>query len=67
VVDKPDKIVLSKEELAQLQRKLRTMSLTGLSDFYRAAYHRCRLEGYAIPPARAIQELVQAWKAIRKG
>ena len=67
LVEKPDKIVLSKEELSQLQRKLQTMSLTGLYDYYRAAYHRCRLEGYAIPPARAIQELVQAWKAIRKG
>jgi hypothetical protein len=66
-VEKSDKIVLSKEELNQLHRKLSTMSVTGLYDFYRAAYHRCRLEGYALPPARAIQELVQAWKAIRKG
>jgi hypothetical protein len=66
-VEKPDKAVLSKEELSQLQRKLHTMSLTGLYDFYRSAYYRCRLEGYAILPARAIQELVQAWKAIRKG
>jgi hypothetical protein len=43
------------------------MSLTGLCDYYRAAYYRCRLEGYSIPSARAIQELVQTWKAIRKG
>jgi hypothetical protein len=65
-VENPDKIVLSKEELNQLQRKLRTMSMTGVYDYYRAAYHRCRIEGYSIPSARAIQELVQAWKAIRK-
>ena len=65
-VETPDKIALSQEELSQLRRKLQTMSLTGLYDFYRAAYYRCRLEGNAIPPTRAIQELVQAWKAIRK-
>lgn len=65
-MEKPDKIVLSEEELNLLRRKLSTMSLTALYDFYRAAYHRCRIEGYAIPPASAIQELVQAWKAIRK-
>jgi hypothetical protein len=59
-VEKPDKTLLSREELSQLQRKLQMMSLTGLNDFYHAAYHRCRLEGYSIPPARAIQELVQA-------
>jgi hypothetical protein len=59
-------MVLSREELYHLQRKLQTMSITGLYDYYRAAYHRCRIEGYAIPPARAIQELVQAWKATRK-
>jgi len=42
------------------------MSITGLQDFYRAAYYRCRLETATVPPARAIQELVQAWKALRK-
>lgn len=41
------------------------MSLTALEDFYRAAYYRCRLESAGIPPARSIQELVQAWKALR--
>jgi hypothetical protein len=66
-VEKPDEIALSREELNQLQRKLSSMSVTALYDFYRAAYHRCRLEGYSLPPARAIQELVQAWKAMRKG
>lgn len=58
--------MLSEAELQQLRRKLSTMSVTALGDFYRAAYYRCRLEGYAVPPARAIQELVQAWKALRK-
>jgi len=65
-VEKPDKIVLSKEELVHLQQKLQMMSVTGLSDFYRAAYHRCRREGYSVPPARALLELIPAWKAKRK-
>jgi hypothetical protein len=42
------------------------MSITGLQDFYRAAYYRCHLDSATIPSARAIQELVQAWKALRK-
>jgi hypothetical protein len=41
------------------------MSVTGLQDFYRAAYYRCRLENEGVPPVRAIQELVHAWKAMR--
>ena len=56
---------LSVDELIELRKKLSTMSVTGLQDFYRAAYYRCRLENEGVPPARAIQELVQAWKAMR--
>jgi hypothetical protein len=67
VARRPDvqKPVISREELAELQRKLSTMSVTAIQDFYRAAYYRCRLENDGLPPARAIQELVQAWKAMR--
>jgi hypothetical protein len=61
-----DKDVLSKDELAALQRKLTSMSVTGLHDFYFAAHYRCRLEQGKIPSARAVQELVQAWKAMRR-
>jgi hypothetical protein len=56
---------MSREELVELQRRLSTMSVTGIQDFYRAAYYRCRLENDGVPTARAIQELVQAWKAMR--
>ena len=56
---------MSREELIELQRKLSTMSVTGIQDFSRAAYYRCRLENDGVPTARAIQELVQAWKAMR--
>jgi hypothetical protein len=60
------KDVLSRDDLAELQQKLSRMSVTGLQDFYRTAYFRCRLEGERLPQARAIQELVQAWKQMRK-
>jgi len=56
---------LSVDELIALRKKLGTMSVTDIQDFDRAAYYRCRLENEGVPPARAIQELVQAWKAMR--
>lgn len=56
----------SKQELADLQRKLSTMSMTGITDFYAAAYWRCQIKEGKPPEARHIQELVQAWKEIRK-
>jgi hypothetical protein len=67
VAKRPDiqKPIMSREELVEFQRRLSTMSVTGIQDFYRAAYYRCRLENDGVPPARAIQELVQAWKAMR--
>ena len=62
-----EKDILSKDELDELLKKLAAMSLTGLHDFYFAAHYRCRLEEGKIPNARAIQELVQAWKVMRRG
>jgi hypothetical protein len=68
VAKRPDvsKPVLSKDDLAELQRKLSTMSVTGLRDFYHAAHYRCRLQDGSTPLARDIQELVQAWKEMRR-
>jgi hypothetical protein len=57
---------LTKADLAELQRKLATMSVTAVRDFYFAAYVRCKFEGDKVPAARSIQELVQAWKEMRK-
>ena len=50
---------------AELRKKLSTMSITAVMDAYRSAYFRCKLEGDKVPPARAIQTLVQAWKEMR--
>ena len=47
-------------QLAELRRKLSTMSVTAVKDAYQSAYFQCKLEGDKVPPARAIQTLVQA-------
>jgi hypothetical protein len=67
VAKRPDfaKQVLSREDLAELQRRLSQMSVTAVQDFYRTAYLSCRLEEERFPSARSVQELVQAWKQMR--
>jgi hypothetical protein len=57
---------LTKQDIEEIRRKLATMSVTGVKDFYTAAYFECRLNGDRIPAARAIQRLVQAWRELRK-
>jgi hypothetical protein len=61
----PQNDVLNFEELAALRRRLSTMSMTALHDFYFAAYLHCRPENGSLPTARQIQELVQAWKQLQ--
>ena len=58
--------VLSRKELAELQRRLSMMSQTAVQDFYQSAHFVCRIGPGHFPTARAIQELVQAWKQMRK-
>jgi hypothetical protein len=58
--------VLSKDELAALQKQLASMSVTALHDFYFAAHFRCKYEHGKLPSPKAIQELVTAWKVLRK-
>ena len=61
----PDEI-LTRKELVELQQRLSMMSTTAVEDFYRIAYNVCRIGPGHFPSARAIQELVQAWKQMRK-
>jgi hypothetical protein len=42
------------------------MSVIAVQDFYRTAYLTCRLDDDHFPSARSIQELVQAWKQMRR-
>ena len=56
---------LTTVQLAELRKKLATMSITAVMDAYRSAYFQCKLEGDKAPSARAIQTLVQVWKEMR--
>ena len=63
---RPPDEVLTKNDLAELQRRLSMMSVTAVQDFYQSAHMVCRIGSGHFPSARAIQELVQAWKQMRK-
>jgi len=58
--------VLSREDLKALQQRLANSSLLEVEAFYRSAHHRCTLQPVALPSPQSIQELVQAWKVLRK-
>ena len=58
--------VLTKEQLQEVRRKLAEMSGTAIHDFYRSAHYRTQWKQDRLPPPRAIQELVQAWKQLRR-
>lgn len=58
---------LSREQLESLRRRLSEMSMTALFDAYYAAWTRCKMERDGRPPrARFVQELVTAWRVLRK-
>jgi hypothetical protein len=58
--------VLSRTELYELQQRLAHLSVPAVEEFYRGAHARCSLQPHSLPSPRTIQELVQAWKLLRK-
>lgn len=58
--------VLSATEVSELRRRLAAMKEHEIKSFYRSAHFRCELHEIRLPSARSIQELVQAWKVLRK-
>lgn len=58
--------VLTRQELNALAQRLTESNLSGIESFYRSAHHKCSLQPRWLPSPRCIQELVQAWKALRK-
>jgi hypothetical protein len=59
--------VWSAEDLKEISRNLAVLSEHAVRDFYQDAYRRCRIiNSSTFPSARAVQELVQAWKQLRK-
>ena len=60
----PSQEQLTPAELEELRRKLESMPQHELEIFYKASHNACALR-MRVPSPRLIQELVQAWKALR--
>jgi hypothetical protein len=58
--------ILSREDLIQFQRHLSMLSVPGVEGVYQTAHEDCRYDGKKLPPAAAIQQLVAAWKVLRR-
>jgi hypothetical protein len=59
--------VLSREQLADLARNLSLLGEHSVREFYQSAYRECAIvNSSTFPSARAIQQLVQAWKQLRR-
>jgi hypothetical protein len=53
---------LNRAELAEHHRRLAILSPYHLMKAYQDAYEACKIEDDQFPSARAVQELVTAWK-----
>src|ERR1700733_6091520 len=62
----PSREQLPRAELEALRKKLEAMPRHELETFYKATHNACRY-ALKLPSARLIQELVQAWRALRLG
>jgi len=57
----------SEADLKEIMHNLSLLSEHGVREFYERVYRECRIaNSHTFPPARAVQELVQAWKQLRK-
>lgn len=56
--------VLSVEQIEELRRSLLLLSPSAVLDFYREAYRQCAPD--RTPTARIMQQLVTAWKILRR-
>ena len=57
---------MSRDELLEFSRRLSMLSTDGVAGVYRTAYADCRYDGKRIPPAAAVQQLVAAWRVLRR-
>ena len=59
--------IWTREDLKEITERLSLLSESAVREFYDRAYRECRIiNSQTFPSARAIQELVQAWKQLRK-
>lgn len=56
--------MLNREEVDDLRRNLSLLSASHVLDFYREAHKQCAPERR--PTARVMQQLVTAWKILRR-
>jgi hypothetical protein len=62
-----DEKVWSRQDLKEITRNLLLLSEPAVREFYQRAYRACAIiNSSTFPRAQAIQELVQAWKQMRK-
>jgi hypothetical protein len=57
---------MTREELVEFTRRLSMLSADGVEGVYRTAHQDCCLERNRIPPAAAVQQLVAAWRVLRR-
>jgi hypothetical protein len=56
-----------RKALDEILHNLSLLSEHGVREFYQRAHRECAIiNSHTFPPARAVQELVQAWKQLRK-
>jgi hypothetical protein len=58
-------LVLTRDQGADLKRRLLLLSPSAVEDAYVEAHQRCCYDGKAIPAAATIQQLVTAWRVLR--
>lgn len=59
--------ILSRDELKTLRERLAHLTEPSVRDLYERAYQSCRIINRStFPTPKAMQELVQAWKQLRK-
>jgi hypothetical protein len=58
--------ILSREDLTEFRRHLSMLSVPGVEGVYQTAHKDCTYDGRKLPPAAAIQQLVAAWKVLRR-
>jgi hypothetical protein len=55
---------MTEQELEQLRQNVARLSEHGVRQFYQQAWEDCRMRGERLPSAKAVQQLVQAWKQL---
>jgi len=59
--------IWNRKDLDEIMHNLSLLSEHGVREFYQRAYRECAIiNSRTFPSPRAMQELVQAWKHLRK-